>query len=82
MNSRKTRPPNGCGPIGDHGPALPETLEAFVPEQLLSIPPDPLTGASLLYRAEPYAYVVCSVGANLADDGSRSVLDPTWAFAS
>lgn len=59
----------------DHRDALPETLEALVPEQLRDIPADPLTGASLLYRVEPDAYVVYSVGADLADDGG-ALLEP------
>ncbi|MFN2444384.1 MAG: hypothetical protein ABR606_02150 [Vicinamibacterales bacterium] len=53
----------------DHAGAVPETLAALVPRYLSDIPPDPFTGAPLLYKTETDAYTIYSVGSNHEDDG-------------
>lgn len=53
----------------DHDGALPETLGALIPDYLAEIPRDPLSGAPLLYRSEPGAYTIYSVGLDRQDDG-------------
>lgn len=58
--------------VGDYAPAhgaLPETLDALVPEYLRSVPLDPFDDQPLRYRREGEGFIVYSVGDNLVDDG-------------
>ncbi len=52
----------------DHAGTRPRTLSELAPHYLATIPADPFTGASLLYRLGPDAYTVYSVGPNHKDD--------------
>ena len=48
--------------------ALPDSLDALVPEFLSGLPPDPVTGGPLLYGRIEDGYVVYSVGTDEKDD--------------
>lgn len=52
----------------DHGGALPRSLQALVPDYIGTVPLDPASGKPLLYRQQPDAYVVYSVGPDEKDD--------------
>jgi hypothetical protein len=48
---------------------MPISMEELVPEFLPSIPLDPFSGNSLIYRQTDTGYVVYSTGPNQTDDG-------------
>jgi hypothetical protein len=64
----------------DHAGALPATLQDLVPTYLASVPLDPLSGAPLLYRTNPEAYTIYSIGTNQQDDGGD--LTSEWRNAT
>jgi len=49
--------------------ALPDALDALVPDLLAAVPADPFDGAPLRYRKEPAEYTLYSVYENRIDDG-------------
>jgi hypothetical protein len=49
----------------------PERLDALAPEVLPSLPTDPFTGQSFIYRRDADRYTVYSVGPDGRDDGGR-----------
>ena len=57
--------------------AYPKTLEQLAPEFLESIPVDPFTGKSLVYRKDGDGFLLYSLGPNLKDDGgkARNIVD-------
>jgi hypothetical protein len=65
-----------------HG-RYPDALAALGPAFLDTVPPDPMTGRPLVYRAEaPDRYTLYSVGLNLADDGGQPARDDKGRAAS
>jgi hypothetical protein len=54
----------------DHAGELPVTLESLVPEYLSTIPAEPVTASTLLYRRGDGSYVVYGVGTDRKDDGA------------
>ena len=62
------------------GGALPDSLEALVPEFLSGVPIDPLSGEPVRYRRIGDGYTVYSVGRNGKDDGGTSLQgqSPWW----
>lgn len=68
----------------DHG-ALPQSLDALVPDYLPAVPRDPFGGAPLRYSAE--RRLVWSIGDDLRDEGGRPDLgaratsEPSFALA-
>jgi hypothetical protein len=51
--------------------AYPETLAKLAPEFLNSIPVDPFTGKSLVYRKDDAGFLLYSLGPNRRDDGGK-----------
>jgi hypothetical protein len=54
-----------------HTGRVPATLAELVPAYLDAVPEDPLAGRPLLFRTQPDAYIVYSVGADGRDDGGQ-----------
>jgi len=52
---------------------LPQTLQELGSEYIESIPMDPFTGKTLLYRQDGQSYTVYSVGIDRTDDGGQVV---------
>lgn len=52
----------------------PKTLNELVPRFLKSLPPDPFSGGSLIYRRLPQGYLLYSVGEDGVDDGGKPLL--------
>jgi len=68
----------------DHSGVLPRSLADLVPTYLVSVPEDPLSGRSMLFRSDHASYTIYSVGADGKDDGGdlsselRTVIERGW----